>query len=124
MTPKQIVTKRWCLANKARRYELNANWAKRHPKQYRLSIKNTHLRKKYGKEAPEHFSKQLKKQKGKCAICKRKMKTPGLDHCHKTKKLRELLCYNCNWALGLLKEDTKIMKAMINYVIKHRGENK
>lgn len=40
----------------------------------------------------------------------------SVDHCHKTGKVRGLLCSNCNTAIGLLKEDINVLKNAINYL--------
>lgn len=49
----------------------------------------------------ERFEKELKKQKGKCLICTKQMKTPNVDHDHKTGLYRGLLCIPCNNGLGI-----------------------
>jgi hypothetical protein len=64
-----------------------------------------------------------------CAICnkpetgfsKRSKKTLRLamDHCHKTKKLRDLLCRPCNQTLGLWEENINFLESAINYLQKH-----
>ena len=46
------------------------------------------------------YEETLKKQKGKCKICKEKMIKPHSDHNHKTGKFRALLCAGCNLAYG------------------------
>jgi hypothetical protein len=60
------------------------------------------------------------KQNGKCGICERKIghitkdgreARLALDHCHKTNKIRGLLCGKCNRGLGFLEEN--IEKALI-----------
>ena len=65
------------------------------------------------------------RQDGKCMICKKgennvsklgKLRKLSRDHCHTSKVLRDLLCANCNTALGLLCEDIEIMESMIEYV--------
>ena len=68
----------------------------------------------------EEYQEALIKQDFRCYICethqqdlKRRL---AVDHCHKTGNVRKLLCSNCNTALGLLKEDTSIMKKLIEYV--------
>lgn len=60
----------------------------------------------------------------KCAICKKifgtdmtdKMTRYNIDHCHKTKKVRGLLCTRCNLALGNLEDDINILQSMIKYL--------
>lgn len=68
----------------------------------------------------EQYFKLKEKQNNKCAICN---KSPTkqrlhLDHCHKTLKIRGLLCNNCNRGIGHLKEDIDILKKAIQYIKK------
>lgn len=42
-----------------------------------------------------------------------------MDHNHKTKKVRELLCSRCNAAIGYLFESVEIAKRLILYLEKH-----
>jgi len=73
-----------------------------------------------GAEALEMYNKQ----KGKCKICNGvgfKMNkgckiSLVLDHCHHRDVPRGWLCSNCNRALGLFKDDCKVMKEAIKYV--------
>jgi hypothetical protein len=55
----------------------------------------------------------LQQQNGLCAICKKTEtgKTSNLcvDHCHKTGKVRGLLCNNCNKGLGLFKDNPEVL---------------
>lgn len=82
-----------------------------------------HRLKKNYSLTPEQFIEMLNKQKGKCAICGKhaayEKKGLNIDHNHETGEVRELLCTACNRALGLLKEDTAIMRKMIAYVGRH-----
>ena len=56
-------------------------------------------------------------QDGKCAICRQPcIKALSVDHCHKTGRIRGLLCMRCNMALGLFKDDTAMMKRAIDYL--------
>lgn len=84
--------------------------------------------KKRGVTVDEYYT-MLKKQKGLCAICKKQeSSSPGkkskwtntqrlsVDHCHKTKKVRGLLCSNCNRGIGYLKDDIKILSKAISYL--------
>ena len=64
----------------------------------------------------------LKKQKNKCAICGKDLdlvntKGSALDHCHVSQRVRGVLCTTpCNLVLGLVREDPKILKKMIDYL--------
>lgn len=40
----------------------------------------------------------------------------AVDHCHKTGKVRSMLCHNCNRALGLLMDDPHLMRRAAEYV--------
>lgn len=67
----------------------------------------------------------MDKQKGCCAICGSSLANPQwsksdmhIDHCHHTNKVRGLLCGNCNWLLGVAKEDCKILTNAISYLTK------
>ena len=55
---------------------------------------------------PEEYQEMWDKQKGLCRICHRLAKTKrlGVDHNHKTHRVRGLLCVKCNGALGWYEE--------------------
>jgi hypothetical protein len=81
------------------------------------------LEKEYG-ITPEEFNNMLLQQRGKCAICGILQSATGkflhVDHCHKTGKIRGLLCHKCNYALGFLRDSIEIAEAAIEY-LKHEG---
>jgi len=39
-----------------------------------------------------------------------------VDHCHKTNKIRGLLCLPCNVSLGYLEEDTERLLGLVDYL--------
>lgn len=90
------------------------------------------IKRKYGITL-EFFNSMLNKQKNKCAICSIKLtvnKTVGgqntdacVDHNHKTKKVRGILCRRCNVALHYL-EDYKYINESLNYLRVKEVENK
>jgi len=43
----------------------------------------------------------------------------NIDHDHKTKKVRGLLCMNCNFGIGSLKDDILILINAVDYLIEH-----
>jgi hypothetical protein len=60
----------------------------------------------------------FKKQGGKCAICQKEpgsMTAAHIDHCHKTGKVRGILCNVCNWYLGKIDRDPTIINRIIKY---------
>jgi hypothetical protein len=89
------------------------------PVKLKLSNRNTKLKKAYG-ITQEQFLEMSLKQKHKCACCNKEKKLV-VDHCHTTGKIRELLCHNCNTALGLLNEDNTIIQSLSNYIRKQHG---
>jgi hypothetical protein len=64
--------------------------------------------------------KMLKDQRGRCAICKRTETQIGeklfVDHCHKTGRVRGLLCRNCNSGLGFFRDDSDLMWQAFAYL--------
>ncbi len=73
---------------------------------------------KYG-VTKEFLIKLYEKQQGKCAICNEIPQSErGLhvDHCHKTNKVRGLLCHGCNTGIGALKENVNVLLQAINYL--------
>lgn len=59
-----------------------------------------------------------------CDICgvKKDFHKMYIDHCHKTNKVRGLLCVACNSAIGQLKDSPELLKKAIDY-IKAAGSN-
>lgn len=61
-------------------------------------------RRRYGME-PEEYARLMQAQRGACALCRRVMDYPlYVDHDHRTKKNRSLLCARCNTAVGVFDE--------------------
>lgn len=78
--------------------------------------------KQYG-ITPEIYFQMLEEQDNKCAICfttepGAKKKRFSVDHCHKTGRVRGLLCQYCNKALGGFMDNTEILGSAIKYIIK------
>lgn len=82
--------------------------------------KNAHLKRTYGITL-EDFNRMLFNQNGCCLICK-KQRTELLvmdihvDHCHKTGKVRGLLCSSCNQGLGNFKDNIANLLAAVEYL--------
>lgn len=67
----------------------------------------------------------LKKQNNGCAICGEKPeKRPlSVDHCHKTGRIRGLLCQKHNVAIGLFNEDPILFDAAKQYLEQYKQTN-
>lgn len=68
---------------------------------------------------PEAYSKLLSRQKGACAICRKAIRL-NVDHCHRSKKVRGLLCDRCNLLLGHALESITILRQSIRYLKRTR----
>jgi hypothetical protein len=80
------------------------------------------MKKRYG-ITWEDYQSLLEKQEHKCAICSasdaQSERTSGrlfIDHCHKTGKVRGLLCSKCNHALGQFNDDEELLLNAISYL--------
>jgi len=63
----------------------------------------------------------LRSQKHRCAICSSTLESSrytkfAVDHCHKTGKVRGLLCTHCNTALGLMKDSVHRFRSALRYL--------
>jgi hypothetical protein len=78
----------------------------------------------------EQYDGMLQQQGGVCDICKRpeitkrngKVKRLYVDHDHKTGWVRGLLCNKCNTALGLIRDDPKMLLAIQYYLKKNEDD--
>lgn len=84
--------------------------------------RNANLVRKYGITLAER-NEMLEKQNGCCAICNEKLQNIKVDHCHKTNKIRELLCHNCNVLLGLAKDKVATLQNAVKYLQKHTSQH-
>ena len=67
----------------------------------------------------EEKKKKIRKQRGKCAICKTKLNSLSdfkVDHDHETDQRRDLLCQCCNTGLGMFHEDQTVLLNAIMYL--------
>ncbi|WP_113701922.1 endonuclease VII domain-containing protein [Nonomuraea lactucae] len=75
--------------------------------------------KKYGLR-PQDFDALVEAQNGVCAACNEPQAQHAsyldVDHCHKTGRVRGLLCRRCNKTIGLAKEDPLLLLGLAAYL--------
>lgn len=68
----------------------------------------------------EKYISMKEDQKFRCLICNRLeediKKSLAVDHCHVTKKVRGLLCFNCNVGLGYFKDNKDLLLKAAEYL--------
>ena len=85
--------------------------------------RNNDLKRNYGITLDEH-TQMYGEQNGVCAVCEKpgdgKWKKLCVDHDHKTGKVRQLLCRNCNMILGQVDDDANHLRKLTAYLQKHQ----
>ncbi|MCX4593160.1 endonuclease VII domain-containing protein [Streptomyces sp. NBC_01549] len=73
-----------------------------------------HLKRHYGMTEAER-DEMVASQMGLCVIC---LKAPAVhvDHCHETGRVRGVLCFNCNSAIGKLGDDPDAVRRAAAYL--------
>ena len=90
-----------------------------------LTIKGYKLKHKYNLTL-EQYTNMLIEQDYGCSICGCKLSDdvsekdvkgkPHVDHCHKTGRVRGLVCRNCNLVLGYCKDDPNVLYFAADYL--------
>lgn len=98
------------------------------------AIRKKEIRKQFPKETHERdradalwrnfkitvaeYETMLLKHQGVCKICGRveKNRRLAVDHCHKTGRIRGLLCGMCNKGLGSFKDSIELLNLAIKYL--------
>lgn len=102
-------------------------YSKLHRSKNREWYRNRSLQKNYGITL-DQYNQMLDEQNGVCAICgepekaihpnhnTNKPQPLAVDHCHKTGRIRGLLCSFCNRAIGFFKEDIDLLNKTVQYL--------
>jgi len=95
---------RWSTDPKFRKKRLKCGWNSRLKREHGITI--------------EDYDRLFKKQKGRCAICRKKRARRRLyvDHDHRRRVVRRLLCCGCNVGLGLFKDDVRLLRRAVAYL--------
>lgn len=114
-------------ARKKARREADVAASRAAEKQYRDSnkdrIRELARKRTYGVSA-EQYAEMVQRCGGKCSICKSATTSAlCIDHDHKTGAVRDLLCGNCNRALGKFQDDPRLLRAAAEYLEKHQADD-
>ena len=68
----------------------------------------------------EQYDELLRLQGNGCAICHRPpfKRRLAVDHNHRTGRIRGLLCYHCNYGIGVFRDSVKKLRAAADYLEK------
>ncbi len=113
------MTDSWNTAHPEKMAEATKRYRVAHPEKIRAANKKRNRRfLRYG-ITYEEFVRMLDRQHRKCMCCLEDIneKTANVDHRHDDSKfVRGLLCRNCNWALGNVKDNTMTLRRLMAYV--------
>lgn len=124
----KLLLREWKDKNRDRIRQLDREKYARHPEKKR---ENERLRRKrnpdkflekdlqrYCNITLVEYNNLLTRQEALCAICRKPpvKKRLAVDHCHKTGKIRGLLCDACNTSLGKFHDNPSIIRAAAEYV--------
>lgn len=126
ITPEQRAKRN---ADRRARYAMDAEWRNAHKASVKVWQESNPDKRKaqrlkvHGLDLSD-FQDMLIAQNGRCAICGYSdMSNPNVfplvDHCHKTGKVRGLLCMGCNQGLGKFRDDAGALMAAAVYVKTH-----
>lgn len=121
------------ILKKVSEFELHKNGGPKHlrcndckknkkPRKYNPNSYFKRINKIYGLTEKEYKDMELV-QNMKCKICLLpSVNRLFVDHCHKTGKIRGLLCAKCNAGLGQFNDDISILEYAINYLKENSDE--
>lgn len=95
-------------------------WVEENIERHALYKRAWHLQDKYDLSL-EAYDALLVQQDGKCAICSKPHSGCGdrplyVDHCHRTGRVRGLICLSCNTLLGVCEDSQALIEAAMRYL--------
>jgi 5-methylcytosine-specific restriction endonuclease McrA len=93
-------------------------YRQRHPERFKIAKKKAHIKMTYGLTV-EQYQDMFLRQQGLCGICRAEFTEENnmhIDHNHQTGQVRGLLCRDCNFGIGFLRDDPKRLMDAIFYL--------
>lgn len=122
-------SKAWRDKNKEYVKEINVRSKAKRKEYYdsperKIKYRSLDLERRFGL-THEDYLRMLELQGGVCAICGKVRLNKGkyhmaIDHCHKSGKVRGILCGWCNKGLGLFDDKPEFLNKAIEYLAKER----
>lgn len=105
-------------------YSRNKEYTKLYQESRKTSTEDRRLNRIYGISLKD-LNLMVKDQDNKCKICGDSFLNSRMcvDHCHKTGKIRGILCNKCNSGIGLLKDSRDVVKNAYNYLEEVQNES-
>lgn len=105
-------------------------YRKKHVERFRKNSKKAQLLSKYGLTL-EDYEALLEAQGKKCVIClndfepvsNSNKRSPVVDHCHSSGRVRAVICRMCNQGLGLFHDNQEALTRAAAYLEKHKEKN-
>ena len=111
--------KRWRHDNPDRAHAATKKWYaahRDHARNYRLMLAHG--------ITDEEFLVKRQAQDNKCEICRSVfVEVPSVDHDHVSKKIRGLVCRNCNFILGHAHDSISVLENLISYLKKYGADD-
>jgi hypothetical protein len=109
--------------NKEKHYKKHKEYIEQNKNEVTSYRRDWHFKNKYNITLTELDDLRVK-QNYSCKLCgKHELDTPRkslcVDHCHKTNKVRGLLCESCNQALGLFYDNINTIEKAAKYLREH-----
>lgn len=107
----------WVERNRKRERERARKYYQANKNKLRVTYDRSRVIRKYGL-TPEEIKNMKEAQGGKCAICRNRLAT-HVDHCHDdSKHVRGILCLWCNSGIGMLGDDSDLLRTAAQYLEK------
>ena len=102
------------------------DWYKKYPEKAKAKERRLRIKREYGITI-EQYNEMFNQQQGCCAICGKHLielnqASLCIDHNHKTSKVRRLLCYSCNFFVGIYETNfSGLQKEIVKYLKEYDG---